>query len=148
MSNPIPLECEQTIPQFDVSGTIETWEVQPERVTNVIRTNQKWGVLFKWTQSGPLCWFLDAQWHVKISLEQIGPEEAPEIPEKVLDLVRQDPHTYTGNVEVEPNQLPAGDYIMVAALTLTDSTGTIPLPLGAYAEGPKIHIYVPGPMHP
>ena len=142
------LECEQTIPQFGVEGVIETWEAQPERVTNVIRTTQRWGVIFTWTQSGPLCWFLDAQWHLKISLEKYGPGEAPEINEKVVDLVRTDPHTYTGSVEIDSGVLSPGDYMLVAALTMTDSTGNIPLPLGAYAEGPKIHIYNPGPLQP
>jgi len=139
------LVCEETISQFGVVGTIDTWEAQPENVKNVIRTNQKWGVTFKWTQSGPLCWFLDAQWHLKIRLEAFGPPEAGEIPEKVIVLVREDPHTYTGNVEIDSG-MESGDYKLVAGLTLTNSNGDIPLPLGAYAEGPMIHLYKPGPM--
>ncbi len=142
------LECEQTIPQFVVDGVFDTWEAQPERVTNVIRTTQKWGVKFNWTQSGPLCWFLDAKWHLRISLERFGPGEAPDIAEKVIDLVREDPHTYTGSVDIEANTMSPGDYELVAALTMTNREGNIPLPLGAYGEGPVIHIYDPGPLQP
>jgi hypothetical protein len=125
--------------------------------SKLIRTTQDWGVTVEWEMHGVLAHFLDADFHLKVCFESIGPG-----PEGVLpgagDVVVNTlsgaltfpgglaTRTYKKNIDVSAGALPAGAYKLVVVLQLYSCCHpSHPYPIAGLVELSVIDIFVPGP---
>jgi hypothetical protein len=134
-----PMICETHLPEFGIQGECTLWENIPDNPTNIIRTNETWGVKFKWTTKGNLNYIICGHWHLNCFLEKWGPGEADELPGGKEPCVQENPHTYKHVLTFKPQ--PEGNYKISARLKLHGITD-IPGPLICMAEGPMLDFYV------
>jgi hypothetical protein len=111
--------------------------------TEVIRTNQKWGVRFKWDTTGwlPRVMNPSTEWVLQLHLEGWDPGEGPPIPAITKTIKPTDPAVYNEYFEVDPAVVPINDGIYKLAASLRLRLGNIPLPVAAHAEGPMLQFY-------
>ncbi len=117
--------------------------------TNVIRTDQPWGVTVKWEMDGALVLWLNANFHIQVVLERIGPGAdfaLPPVDVNTLTGTLTNPppsRNYSVNVNVGPGAIPVGIYRVVAALHLYDDTTGSPTPIAGFADCGYIDIFQP-----
>jgi hypothetical protein len=132
------MTCEERLPFFGVSGQCTIFESIPDNPTNIIRTNENWGVIFNWTTNGPLNFLIAGTWHLDVLLEKWGPGEAPALPGTTVAFVSA-PNIYNRVMTFAPQA--EGSYKITTRLKL-HGPGGIPGPLVCMAEGPMLDFYV------
>jgi hypothetical protein len=138
------LAIEEKLNNFDLVGECTIFEAVPENPTAIVRTNEAWGVIFKWKQSGGLCLGLSGAWRLDCFLEKWGPGEGPNLPGASVTFENFNPHTYTRVLNFpaigDANQ---GSYKISARLRLHGpAPPNAPLPVIAMGEGPMLDFYV------
>ena len=143
MSYIFPLEAEEDIGNFALSGSCTVWETVPENKTKIIRTDQDWGVLFNWTTSGLMAASLSGKWWVHVYLELMGPGEGPGVAPKDENYVTTAlPQNYSKIITIPKNTVPPGLYKITAAITMTGPPPMqAPTPIAMMGEGPLIQVY-------
>ncbi len=117
--------------------------------TNVIRTDQPWGVTVKWEMDGALVLWLNANFQIQVVLERMGPGADFALPPVIVGtltgtLTNPPPsRNYTHNVNVVPGAIPSGIYRVVVALHLFDDTSGSPTPIAGFADCGYIDIFQP-----
>jgi hypothetical protein len=147
--------------KFEVSGQprllggyleASIFEQAPENVTNIIRIDQDWGVVFKWGLEGSLKRMICGEWCLHLDLESIGKGEEFSLPDPrnevhidfkgcercEFEYVFRVPK---GTVDARHCSVP---YKLVATVTYLDECD-VPGPMAGYVEGPIIQFYDPGP---
>jgi hypothetical protein len=122
--------------------------------TNVIRSDQAWGVRVDWEVHGPLVEWLDAEFRISVFLESIGTGPEYNLPQVnvstlsipvVVDGLGNKSRTYTQNIDVAPGQVQPGIYKIATALQLFEKATGNPTPVAGLYEGGLVHIFVPKP---
>lgn len=142
------------------TGTISTqiYELTPpgeEKVTNLIRIDQKWGVQLDWTFDGSISSWLNYHWHLSLYFESIGkgPEYDLPVSGPVIVATQDGQSTgtglsYTRKIEFDPVNIPAdriepGIYKPAALIQLYDVSDTLPAALCGTFEMPLVTFYKP-----
>jgi hypothetical protein len=130
-------------------------------VTNLIRTDQKWGVKIDWTMKGNLAEWINAQFHLRLCMESIGthPEyELPvagpvevatlSVPLKTIVLPGggvEYQRCYSQQIEFDPAEftIAAGPYKPVTLIQLYDDEANQPVSVCAAYEGTIVTFYTP-----
>ena len=116
--NPFPMEWEENIKYFTiVNAQCTLWEGNPINPVNIIRTNEKWGVLFEWETLHGLNYIFAGEWECKVLVEAMGPSEGPELPSKSEKCVCA-PNKYTVNLEFPAGSLKPGAYKLATTVTM------------------------------
>lgn len=141
--------------------TATVWEASPVLVTNIVRTDQTWGVKLDWEMKGILTsplMGLGGDYHLTIYLEDMGPGSNRALPSagpvKVDSLGGTfDPialtRTFSENLTFDPavEPVPAGIYRLTALIQLYHKDPPLgsgaPYPVAGFVEGPVIQFYVP-----
>jgi hypothetical protein len=124
------------------------------RPTNIIRTDQRWGVTLRWVTIGSLVRMVCGRWCLHIYLESIGP--GPELrlpaPPRHIPLNPCGAHGSPPRVHYDIDlDVPAGTvtaahcstpYKCVTTVTYEDSCGT-PGPVTGFVEGPILQFFNP-----
>lgn len=130
--------CEELLPLFGISGKCTLFESTPDNPTNIIRTNESWGVKFEWTTIGPLNNLMAGTWTLECFLEKMGPAEAPALPSATTAFVSA-PNAYTKTLTFAP--VNEGVYKLVTVLKVKGPLN-VPGPIACMAEGPMVQFYV------
>lgn len=129
--------CEELLPLFGISGKCTLFETTPDTPTNIIRSNESWGVKFEWNTAGPLNFIMAGTWKLECFLEKMGPTEAPSLPSQTTPIVSA-PNAY--NKTLTFPGMAAGVYKLVAVLN-AKGPGGVPGPISCMAEGPMVQFY-------
>lgn len=122
--------------------------------SNVIRSDQTWGIHVDWEVHGPLVEWLDAEFRVSVFLESIGTGPEYDLPPVnistlsvpvVIDGAGNKTRTYSTNVIVAPAQVQPGIYKIATTLQLFEKATGNPTPVAGFYEGRMIHIFEPKP---
>ena len=111
--------------------------------TNIIQTDQSWGVKFTWKNFGLLVPFISANWKLSIYLEQLGQAEfgfAANQGKKTVPYVAVNPHVYNEAIDIPANLVPEGLYKLTACVEFESLSG-IPGPVAAFAELGAVKFY-------
>ena len=136
-----PMVCEEQLPLFGLSGSCTLFETNPDTPTNIIRTNEAWGVVFKWTTSGPYNHLMAGHWHLDCFLEKWGPGEAGALPGTTVAFVSA-PHSYSETLTFPAvGNAKEGSYKISTRLKLHGPL-SVPGPVICMAEGPMIDFYI------
>ena len=153
MANPFPLEFEELLHHFAVTGGQCTVyegpapapfpDVTPTPISS-IRTDQSWGVAVEWTTTGPLNHLMHGDWELICYLEQMGVGEFA-LPgnTNIVSFVPA-PNPYSHVFSFGPGTVPAGAYRIVLTVTMMGHSGYRG-PIAAIGEGPVIQFYQVGP---
>ncbi len=151
----IPVPIAPTIYNGTMDGYVfELAEPGLPVTTNLIRTTQDWGVKVKWTMTGPLASFLEAEFHLKVFLESIGPGNEYSLPPAdVIVNTLSVPLTFPGGVPTREYAvdipIPAGTvephpYKIVAFLQLFSCCpGNRKYPVAGMYELPITDVFEP-----
>ncbi|HEX3049789.1 MAG TPA: hypothetical protein VHP83_03975 [Aggregatilineaceae bacterium] len=132
----LPINGTITATVLDPNGQV------PERT--IIQIPDDWAINVRWSVAGNMVALFSptAQWHVKVSLESLGPG----MDLKVVDVTEAMgapafAHNYDRTMNIPGNYpgLAAGAYKLVTVLTL-ENAGT-PAPIAGYVEGPVLQFY-------
>lgn len=140
---PFQMTYEELVPVFTVRCDCDVIEMDaPHLPTNIIRTDQRWAVRFRWRTEGALNYIMAGTWHLRVYLEQMGGGE--------FDLGRATrdvsfvarPTLYDEQITTNAAVVPAGIYKLVTAITFS---GPAPErrngPIALFGEGPMIQFY-------
>jgi hypothetical protein len=143
MGQPFPLIPEEDLSNFELSGTCTVWETAPEIASNIINTNQDWGVIFDWKTSGSMAGSLSGTWTVWVYLERMGPLEGPNVPSEDEPFVAaSSAHNYSKTIKIAKNTVPVGLYKLTTAVTMRGpNPDQIPTPIAMLGDGPLIQVY-------
>jgi hypothetical protein len=121
----------------------------------VIRSNQEWGIIVKWTTEGTLVPVIPGEWHLNLNLEAMGPGTDLRLPAGELhvplhpgpspQIYEVDMHFPTTAVPVPPHETQA--YKLVATIThsFCPEGDSGPSSMAGYHEGQIIQFYNPAP---
>jgi hypothetical protein len=140
---------EELLPYFDLSGTCEVFEQTPPggAPTQIIRTDQAWGVEFKWDTSGPLNYVMCGKWILRVLLEEMGCGEfclEEGLSKAEVDFVCG-PHHYEYKFNIPAGKVRPGVYKLVATITMVGPCN-IPGPIAGFCEGKMLQFYDGGPI--
>jgi hypothetical protein len=118
--------------------------------SNVIRSDQEWGVRIEWQVRGPLVEWLDGEFYLHVVLESIGP--GPEYDKRgvpvptlsvpvVLDNGEKTRNYYT-EIEFSPGEIEVGVYKIATTLQLYGCSDN-PTPIAGFVEGKMVNIFNP-----
>ena len=144
---------------FDGEIYAKVYEYGGYKPTNIIRTDQSWGVSVKWKTSGKLVRMICGTWCVRIHLESIGrgpefslPARPKRVPLRPCD-AKGYPQTvwYKCNIIVPPGLVHAKycstPYKLVTTLTYLEPCRyrkhRTPGPIAAYVDGPLLQFFHP-----
>jgi hypothetical protein len=122
--------------------------------TNVIRLDQPWGVKVKWLMTGQLTKWLNANFHLNVVLERIGPGADIALPTKVVnsltgtvgvDGIGTPTRSYDEDIKVLAGGVPEGIYRVVTTLHLFDNLAGQPTPIAGFSDSGMISIFKPKP---
>jgi hypothetical protein len=139
--------------ELSLSATV--FEVGGEAPTSIIRADQAWYVIVRWSIKGHLVQHLCGKWHVSVSLESIGPGEEYEFPTppKVVEMKPCGDGTYETQIDIAAGQVAFNDvngtsYIVSVGLGSTDPCGNAGHLYGSCRGdvGQELR-FVPGPPH-
>lgn len=137
---PFPLIWEEDIKYFHIEdATGELWESSQINPVNVIRTNERWGVMLKWKTTGGLNDVLAGNWIIKCLVEEMGASEAPDLPSFQLP-VEPAPYDYSYKCEFAAGLLKPGVYKLVVAITVVGEKN-LPGPFALLGDGPLFQVY-------
>lgn len=141
----------------DYQGTLEarTFETGPGPVytpTNVIRSDQNWGVEVNWEVHGPLATWLDAEFRISVFLESMGPG-----PEYSLAPVcvhtksvpvganasGEAQRVYNANVDVNAGNVQNGVYKVLVVIQLFELGSGSPTPFAGFIESGMVYLFDP-----
>jgi len=138
---------EVSLPEPYLGGGIsaEVYEVEGATPTNIIRTDQEWGVRIRWQLEGSLAEFICGTWCVHLRMESMGPGEelifdaSPEIP---LDPCGDGEYSYDfrvppGTVKDEHCSIPYKPVVTVSYRTACHRPG----PMAGFVELPLVQFY-------
>ena len=117
--------------------------------TNIIRTDQPWGVTVRWEMDGALVVWLNAAFQIQVVLERMGPGPDYALPSVSVNslagvLTAMPPkRDYSVNVNVAPGAVQPGIYRVVVALHLFDDGTGNPTPIAGFADCGFIDIFQP-----
>jgi hypothetical protein len=171
MSLLVPQKEENTMPPTFIpietdggaayTGTVaaQAYEVTPPgdiQVTNLIRTDQAWGIQFDWTFQGNITQWLNYHWHLRVYLESIGTGPEYDLPAASAVIVPTsdgavagNTRTYTKKVEFDPaivsqaDKVQPGVYKPVAFIQLYDAADTMPAAICGTVDLPPVTFYKP-----
>ena len=159
MPNPFPVETEELLPFFELTGPGPGGAAQctvyegpaptpfpatsPAPVTS-IRTDQIWGVALVWETTGALNYLMAGTWELKVYLEQMGGGEFALSGNTHSMPFVSAPNTYSYVYSFSAGTVPAGAYRVVQTMTLI-GPGGFRGPVGAVGDGPIIQFYDVGP---
>ena len=130
-------------------------------VTNLIRTDQKWGVKIDWTMKGNLAEWLNAKFHLRLCMESIGTHPEYELPqagpvevdtlsvpcttETLPDGSIVYSRCYSQKIEFDPAnfEIAGGPYKPVTLIQLYDDEADQPVSVCAAFEGAIVTFYKP-----
>lgn len=138
-----PFTFESLPPHFMFKeGFIDIFEVKGNLPTQIIRTDQAWGVKFHWAIVGDLCCMVQGYWNLAVYLEQMGGGEF-NLPHNTMPLdFLPKPHVYDPKPMIwNAGEVPVGIYRIVATLTVTAEDGVTPGPFAGYVEGPMLQFF-------
>lgn len=143
-------QCEESLPLFGIqNGKFTVYELTPPGVnnTNIIRTDQTWGVKMEWDAVGPMCYMMCGKFHIKLFLEQWGGKEFsfPAGQGEATVPCKLCPGHYDIDIIVPAAVVPPGVFKLVISITTTNPND-IPGPVACFAEGPMITFFQPGPV--
>ena len=115
--------------------------------TNIIRTDQAWGVNLAWQIHGPLVPMICGWWCLHIFMESIGPGPEFALPDPGPEILIPVDHingNYSYHFDVPAGRVTADHcgtpYKVVVAITYKTQYGT-PGPLAGFVEGPMLQFY-------
>lgn len=127
--------------------------------TNVIRSDQDWGVQIDWTMTGPLSVWLDANFHLRAYLERMGPgaevirpSAGPVVVHTKSVPLGSDPmgtaqRKYSAKIEIPHNGMPDsvadGVYRLVVTLQLIEAGSGNPTPVAGFYDAGLVNIFSP-----
>ena len=138
----------------DYQGSLEAivFEGPPSFApTNVIRSDQDWGIRVSWEVHGPLAGWLDAEFRITIFLEKYGTGSDVDLAPAVIPTlsVLYDPatqsRTYSHDVNISAGVIPNGVYKIATCLQLYELGSGNPVPIAAVVEGETVHLFDPAP---
>lgn len=145
----MPFKFEELLPFFSLKGTCEVFENTPpgSTPTQIIRTDQSWGVRFKWETCGALNHIMCGKWQLRILLEEMGCGEScvPDPYSKAEVPFVCGPHCYEHTITVPARQVKAGVYKIVATITMVGPCG-VPGPIAGFCEGQMLQFFEGGPI--
>lgn len=120
---------------------------EPQNNTSIIRTDQDWGVVFKWGLRGPLSRMICGVWCLHVNLESIGPGPELNLPsEEGFHLhFKGCAGTEFTKVICVPKGIVSGKhcsvpYKLVATVTYLDECDR-PGPMAGFVEGTIVQFY-------
>lgn len=119
--------------------------------TNVIRTDQPWGIKVDWEMTGALVTWLNADFQIKVVLERMGPGADTALPPVNVNTLTGalnpaiPSRSYSYNVMVAPGATAEGVYRVVVLLHLFDDTTGYPTPIAGFADSGYVDIFKPAP---
>jgi hypothetical protein len=129
----------------------KVYEKDGVRPTNIIRTDQAWGVKIEWELKGSLAQYICGEWCIHLCLESIG--KGPELKWKAPEDIRLEPcgdGKYCYDFHVEPGEISAEccsiPYKPVVTVTYYSECHT-PGPIAGYVELPILQFYEAGENH-
>jgi hypothetical protein len=132
-----PMVCQEILPWFGLTAKGTLWERTPESPTNIIHTNEQWGVVVQWKTTGPLNHLISGAWKLDCYLEKMGPGEAPTLPPATVAFVSR-PNDYRAVLTFPP--MAEGVYKLATTITMKGPLG-VPGPIAAMGEGPMIEFF-------
>lgn len=135
-----PLVFEDLVPLFKISGTGTVFESPEYGATTQIEHDQKWGVIFDWTQTGPLGWILCGTWNLKVYLEKMGPEEKDLPNQKDVAFIQGSNVSYKEIIEFPAGIVEDGVYRLVTTITFTGPKGN-PGPVVCFGDAGLVQFY-------
>lgn len=147
----VSMKFEELLPLFSLSGTCETLEHNPPGTgtvpAQIIRTDQAWDVLFKWSTTGSLPYLMSGKWLLRVLLEEMGQGEsglAPQYSQVEVPFVSA-PYNYTRYIHIPAGQVKPGVYKVVATITMVGPSN-VPGPIAGFGEGDMVQFYNGGPI--
>lgn len=144
---------------FDGQISAKVYEYGGYRPTNIIRTDQSWGVHVKWKTSGKLTKMICGTWCVRIHMESIGRGPEFSLPAKAKKILlrpcdargRYQTIHYGCKIHVPPGLIPAKycstPYKLVTTLTYLEpcryKKRQSPGPIAAYVDGQILQFFHP-----
>ena len=138
---------------YDGTMQAATFEVaepgEPENPSQLIDTDQAWGVKVDWEMHGILAKFLHATFELRILLESIGPGAELALPASVVEVDSLSApwvagqRVYSRKITIAAGTVPAGAYKLVTLLQLYDhaNPGAKPYPVAGMVEGPIVNFF-------
>jgi hypothetical protein len=119
--------------------------------STVIRTDQDWGVQIDWTMEGPLTEWIDANFHINVYLESMGPGPEFALPPLIINTksvpvalvggAKQ--RSYSEQVLVNAGDIPAGVYRVVTTLHLFEAASGTPTPVAGFIDNGMVNLFDP-----
>ncbi len=145
----MPFKFEELLPFFSLNGTCEVFEHTPPGgpPTQIIRTDQAWDVLFKWTTTGSLNYIMCGNWHLCVLLEEMGCGEFCLDPAycRINVPFVSSPNSYSYRLHIPAGKVKPGVYKLVATITMV-GPGGIPGPIAGFCDGEMLQFYAGGPI--
>ena len=118
-------------------------------ISQLIDTDQAWGVKVDWEMHGILAKFLNATFELRILLESIGPGAELALPATVVEVDTLSApwvggqRVYSRKITIAAGTVPAGAYKLVTLLQLYDhaNPGAKPYPVAGMVEGPIVNFF-------
>ena len=129
-------------------GVIGLQVLDPDLNPNrVLQTNLDWNIQVDWNISGMIAGGLGGEWEVRAYVESIGTGFEGQVGPAMIVPLSSAPATasrsYTTTITVPAGTPPAGAYKL--AVLVNYSNGGLPQQMAAFAEGPVLQFYNPGP---
>jgi len=131
-----------------MTGVIGLQVLDPDQNPNrVLQTNLDWFIRVDWNISGLIAGGLGGEWEVRAFAESIGPGFEGQVGPTVIVPLSAAPATnsrsYTTTIRVPAGTPPAGAYKLTVLVNYRN--GGLPQQMAAFAEGPVVQFYNPGP---
>ena len=128
----------------DITATVREYQGIPP--TTIIRTDQPWDVLVKWTTSGVLTGWIAGKWDLHLYLESMGPGDDYELTdpnEHEMPLTPGvSPISYEYHPDVKGGVVSPGQYSLVFTVRYINASGK-PDQMAGHWIGPILQFYKP-----
>ena len=130
---------------------LRVYEEAPENVKNLIKTTQGWGVHVNWDAVGPVAEWLGAHFHLRVYLENMGPnlpeyqfpDPDPLIVDTEAEPLSNGKRHFERNIDVPAGAVDAGLFKLTCVIQVYDDNKNEPVPIAGFIEGPLVQFYVP-----